>query len=598
MKLKVYQQGGGLIYTPFIPGRTESRLSGSDSSGSEEDDPKIDPLDKEILALMKDQNLLPSDIQAIFNSLSAFQRRTQHLSGLGGTGAYRSVMPGLLQIMNMVSVARNNKEQWDNSVAEVKKHDAGSEVALDGYGRMWVKDSEGKLGLISPSEYDASKYKPVSNSQLLSYRQRNDDLAFSDKIFGETGMDVVGMGDIRKELDDMIGKLGSIKSSSPQVQKLSDIASDLQGLGVFQTTQKYDKGDLADFSQLLYSRLSNEAKHLIDANAAIGGYDKFNYILSIIRSETSKENSTTFDPSLTKAGGLGGGSGSSGDTLAVKDTYAEHLNSGEGFNPASWMVVQPSNSDLALYAYAQDVGPVLKGEKRFETANLAEVLSNADALGAIIDANNISFGDQLLNLNDFSKVMYNSSSNMKRVYLPVKTDSSGHVRIDFEAQQKIGKLQEYLDKHGEIAYALIEEKLEEIPNAYLDKEHKIIRFKNERPFLAVNGVVSADKVRIDTTSNYVRSMDRGEGDSRKDFKDIYNNVITTGYESGDKKRYDNGKAAGRHLYEGVIYMPLIGPLTAAGIFNSAYFTKDTYTDLTQKADARQRAQTVQTNFIE
>lgn len=110
MKLKVYQQGGGLIYTPFIPSRTESTLSGS-NSGSSEDDPKIDPLDKEILALMKDQNLLPSDIQAIFNSLTTFQRRTQHLSGLGGTDSYRSVMPGMLQIMNMVSVARANKEQ-------------------------------------------------------------------------------------------------------------------------------------------------------------------------------------------------------------------------------------------------------------------------------------------------------------------------------------------------------------------------------------------------------------------------------------------------------------------------------------------------------
>lgn len=199
---------------------------------------------------------------------------------------------------------------------------------------MWVMDNEGKLGKISPKDFDSSKHTPVSNSQLLSYRQRNNDLAFADNMFGETGMDVVGMGDIRKELDDMIGKLGSIKTSNPQVQKLSDIASDLQGLGVFQITQKYDKGDLTDFSQLLYSRLSNEAKHLIDANAAIGGYDKFQYILGIIRSETSREDSTTFDASLTKAGGLGGGSGSD-DKLTVKDTYAEHLNSGEGFNPAT-----------------------------------------------------------------------------------------------------------------------------------------------------------------------------------------------------------------------------------------------------------------------
>ena len=107
MKLKVYQQGGGLIYTPFIPQAQGSASASGKSSG--EDDPKLDPLDKEILALMKDQNLLPSDIQMIYDKLEAFQRQTQHLSALGGS-AYRSVMPGMLQIQHMISLARNNKE--------------------------------------------------------------------------------------------------------------------------------------------------------------------------------------------------------------------------------------------------------------------------------------------------------------------------------------------------------------------------------------------------------------------------------------------------------------------------------------------------------
>jgi hypothetical protein len=105
MKLKVYQQGGGLIYTPFIPELyTGTASSGKKSSGSDEDS-KIDPLDKELLGLMKDQNLLPSDIQMIFDRLISFQRRTQSLSSsmLGGSSSYRSVMPGMLQIMNYLT---------------------------------------------------------------------------------------------------------------------------------------------------------------------------------------------------------------------------------------------------------------------------------------------------------------------------------------------------------------------------------------------------------------------------------------------------------------------------------------------------------------
>jgi len=332
MKLKVYQQGGGLIYTPFIPSRTESTLSGS-KGNSGEDDPKLDPLDKEIFALMKDQNLLPSDIQAIFNSLTAFQKKTQHLSGLGGTSTYRSVMPGMLQIQRMVSLARANKDQWDASVSEVQKHDAGSEVALDGYGRMWVMDKEGNLSKIAPSDYSSEKYMPVSNSQLLSYRQRNDDMAFADSMFGETGMDVVGMKDVRTELDSMIDKIGTIETANLQVQKFSDLAKDLQGMGIYKVVQKYSKGDIEDFAGLLYNRLSTEARHLIDANAAIGGYDKHDYILSIIRMQTDSSVIPSYDASVSKAAGMG--TGESSDKLDTKDTYAEHLNNGNMFGGGS-----------------------------------------------------------------------------------------------------------------------------------------------------------------------------------------------------------------------------------------------------------------------
>ena len=108
MKLKVYQQGGGLIYTPFIPGAQGVATGSASGRSSGEDDDKIDPLSKEMLALMKDANLLPSDIQMIYNRLLAFQKRTQHLPpGMG----YSTVMPGLLQIQQMVDVAKANKDQ-------------------------------------------------------------------------------------------------------------------------------------------------------------------------------------------------------------------------------------------------------------------------------------------------------------------------------------------------------------------------------------------------------------------------------------------------------------------------------------------------------
>ncbi len=56
---------------------------------------------------MKDQNLLPSDIQMIYNKLIQFQRKSRELMI---DGDYRSAMPGMLQIMQLASVAKANKE--------------------------------------------------------------------------------------------------------------------------------------------------------------------------------------------------------------------------------------------------------------------------------------------------------------------------------------------------------------------------------------------------------------------------------------------------------------------------------------------------------
>jgi hypothetical protein len=140
MKLRIYDQGGGLIYTPFIPEQYAETTTGS-SRSSDDEDSKIDPLDKEILGLMKDQNLLPSDIQMIYDRLIAFQRRSQNLSALstfGGASSYRSVMPGMLQIMNYLSQAKYNKAADDKAITQMMNENVGNEVALDGYGRMYV----------------------------------------------------------------------------------------------------------------------------------------------------------------------------------------------------------------------------------------------------------------------------------------------------------------------------------------------------------------------------------------------------------------------------------------------------------------------------
>lgn len=582
-----------MIYTPFIPEQMVNDYSSSSKSSEDgSGDAKLDPLDKELLSLMNDQNLLPSDINQIFNRLIAFQRRSQNLSAMGDN-SYRSVMPGMLQIMQMVSNARNNKTSWDAKLSEIKSHDAGSEVAMDSYGRMWVQDENG-IKKINPSDFDSEKYTPLSNSQLMSLRQQSSEFAFRDDLFGDTGLDVVGMSDIRQEIDDIIDKFGTIKSAEFQKQVFKDIASDLQGEGIYKITTKYSKADLNDFSGLLLSQLSASAKHLIRANAAIGGYDPVDYIRSIISSRTDVEVDPQYEASLTKAVGVSGENG--GSESLTHDTYAEHLVSGQMLGIPEWTIIQPRTSAMALYAYSEDAGPILKDQRRFDSANLNEIFKQADALGAIVDAQNIYFGDQLLSTEDFPKVVYDNGSNMQRVWLPVKTRLDGHIEIDWEAQRAIQDLQEYYDNNKGISDALMEERLEDIPNAYWDKEEKVIKFKNERPFLVVHGWASSDKVRFDTNSEYIMHIEKEPGNARKDILQIYNNAIATGISTEGKKKYDYGTATGRHLYEGNIYMPIANSTIGSHIFNYEYRPKSDYVDVKQQAEASQIKQSGKFNF--
>ena len=250
MKLKVYQQGGGLIYTPFIPEQwlgQGSRGSGSEASSSEA---KLDPLDKELISLMKDQNLLPSDIQMIYNKLIQFQRKSRELMI---DGDYRSAMPGMLQIMQLASVAKANKEHWDNALTEIKKHDAGSEVALDSYGKMWVRDREdGKITKVSPDDYSNERYAPISNSELMFLRQRNPEFAFSDEILDTVTSDIVGQKDIRQEIDTIISNFGNVSKDQFAVgSKIKELAGDVIDGDIYKISSKYSKADLYDFSSLL-----------------------------------------------------------------------------------------------------------------------------------------------------------------------------------------------------------------------------------------------------------------------------------------------------------------------------------------------------------
>ena len=597
MKLKIYQQGGGLIYTPFIPEQYTGTASKSTKGSGSDEDSKIDPLDKELLGLMKDRDLLPSDIQLIYDKVVAFQRKTQSLSSIGGTDSYRSVMPGMLQIMNLVSQASNNKKFWDDRVSEIKKHNAGSEVALDSYGRIWVQSLEdGTIKKVTPSKFDSEKHMPVSNSMLMYFRRSNPELAFQDDIFQETGMDVVGVNDVRQEIYDIIDKAGTIKQVNFGKIPFKEIAEDLQGAGIYKVSQKYSKAELEGFEKLLYMQLSTPAKHLIEANAAIGGYKPLEYIRSIISSQTDVEPDLQYEASLTKATGNGGigGSGSDGDDEKnlVEDSYIEELARGNNHMAPRETMFNPT-SKISLHAFVQNAGELKEnnGDTKINPGMLDAIFEKV-GLKDISPQMTVTFGDQLIDETNLGQVLYDGSP-VQRVDLPYTT-VNGEVTVDWALIETIEEANKQLENKS-VTPGILKELASKNPKLIWNETTGKLEARNHMWFITFGAMVGDDFVDgLDLTTNYLEKM---SDDRKKTWEEKYFEAIEYGFVNhakNDPKRTAHHKTKwgfpikfnyNSNFYHGNVFMPVLNEL--AGVKEYSSKNSRTHNMQSQAAAARE-----------
>ena len=602
MKLRIMQQGGGLIYTPFIPGAQGATTTSSKSSDSSE--PKLDPLDKELISLMKDQSLLPSDIQQIYNRLIRFQKQTQSLSGLEGTDAYRSAMPGMLQILGMVNVAKTNKEQSDEIIKRMAQENAAADVALDTYGKMYVISKEdGEVKKINPTEFSHEKYETLSNSQLLSMRQRQ--FGFQDGIMDDL-RNMVGMSSVQEEIAKIISKIGTAETSAyiknPSANKVLQMLMVEGPEGIYKLSQKDRSEGLTAAWKAIYTQLPQNMRNLLRANAAIFNTDPELMIQDIVLRNTSTKTDISYDASASKAAGYDTDPNKTDtkSTTQVKDTYPERLATGEGFDPEQWINIMPNNTGVKLHAYAQNVGPVVKGENRMNSASLSVILQQADGIGTVTDAQSITFGDQLLNENEAKMLMVDTNVNMQRVWLPVRFTADGRYTPDFEAQQKLEKAQQYIrDNNGQISDVYIEGWLREnLPSAKWDRENKQIVFDKTsmKPFLVLHGIGTSKRLDFETSSPYLHNLTRDEASRYKDLYELSINEDSRNGSIKSAKGKDIRTGSKNKFYSGNIYIPISGSTIAAGIHNAQYFDRDVYTDITQKARINEQRQQMTTNF--
>ena len=606
MKLKLYQQGGGLVYTPFIPGMQGTTTTSSSKSNTSDSESKIDALDKELIALMKGQDLLPSDIDRITKSIVSFQKKASQYAAIGD---YSSVMPGVYQIQGEVLKAQAFKKQSDVVVKRMANENAGSEVALDTYGRMYVQDKDGNVTKVSTSDFDEEKYRPLSNSELLYYRQVS--AADNGQIFNDLG-NMVGMETVQSQLSEIIKNFGTIKGDKFETRKMQDIAGDLaNGIGVFKITEKYSKADLNDFSGLLLSQLSRDAQYRIKANAKLMGVSDKDYVRTIIASRTSPEISTDYEASMTKAvaedGGSGGSSGDgSGDAKNLKEySYVERLAANQNAGLPTKLSINKQGSPIDMSIMAFNQGPIVKDkeENSIGAGMLSDIRNDAYGLNQVATQDSVQFGNQMFSRTKQDTIYYDNST-MYTAKLPWTTDKNGNIMVDYAVMDLLDKLNERR-KNGDLA-DLTPEMLERVlkesdPRLYINEAGEIA-WVDSKWFIGFEAYTANNfENDLDTSSPWVTKVSSSEENRIREKFETANKYGYVDINKSSKEKAGRSRKQGQFiinwknhdLYKSYVWMPITRNMAGS----TEYYPAASHMDNYNTAMAAQKQEQVRQELI-
>lgn len=598
MKLRVYQDGGGLIYTPFIPEQAETYGAPKQKSSDDSEDAKLDPLDKELLGLMKDQNLLPSDIQIIYNRLIQFQRRSQKLSsvpGFGGTDAYRSVVPGMLQIMNLMSQAKYNKQADDAILNKMLSENAGNEFALDAYGRMYVQDKEGNISKINPSEFDSNKHYALSNSQLIYMRERNPELAFDGYVF-EDMRNMVGITSVVKEIDRIIKEFGSEEGQRYLSKEAAQAFLDLNSPeGMYKLSLKQPSQGLKQAWKTIWDQLPTNMQNLLKVRSIVSGDgSEINYIQDLVMHNTDVKQSIDYDAQLTKASGIDPDAGSS--EKLVQDTYLYRIASLNG--PRRQVTIAPKGSKIADTGLMITTG-IVNGavvdnqEKRLGNMSLASMLQEAEAVKAA-DASTIVLGNRVLNPGEYNGIMFDSNQECNTVLLPFKYDR-GRIVPDFDTFEKFNELQRAISGKFSMPQTEIDRMARDLgldSSQYnYDPSTNSLNLTQTTYFLSFGAIVSDNAIDLSKDDKrFLEQLDSSESDF---YKKEYENMVK--YGKVDRKKsdlkvgdYKDNLFNRAKFYRGMVWMAMPDSYRGAHLSMNEYIDRSNLNNFGRRTELKQQ----------
>lgn len=619
---RIYQSGGVVSYTPFIPNSGTASTTSS-SKSTDKQDKITGTLQKEIIDVLK-ENGIQSDVDTFLSTANAFLNKSQHLSTMslfGGSSDDYS-MTDLIQVLSMANRVKQNKAQYDVASDRLKTQDAWNEVAVSNDGKIYVYSEEG-LRTVSADEYhkNRDKYQALTNSQVLGLREQDSNLAFNSNVLRDMS-GALGLKTITTQLMDTVSKFGTM-SRTEYTKNTGDAISQsawdgMQILlgegpqGYYKATTKSEKENVQSALRYLWSSLGTDGQARLRAETAVSGGDpnrnQYDLLLQTIEHHTDFEQSVDFDKTATEYDPDGDGKGSNSGDALTEGTLAMEVARGNLTETTAYMSpVAQRVSDKAMMAFkAWNAGQLQDKQGDILHANNLQDLIPKITQAKSADTSTVVFGNQLLTNEQIAGVVWDGNSLATRVALPRKFVNGKQVP-DFDLMMQLNELNGWIKDNPGVTNLEIQQKMQGLASegVYFDSNTQSYQVDPNKMgiFLSFAAYGSDDLMDIkDESKPFLQKLTRREG---KAIKTQFNNLVHYGNltpNRKDKQKNDLESSEGNDFYYGNVYIPIIDPMQATLTTREQLYPKSMFVnsvkqnELGQQISQAQQQSNWTTNF--
>lgn len=608
MYIKRKYQVGGVVYTPYLPAQagspqeSTSTSGGTTSSGSSPE--KITgTVKKEIIDLLK-ENGMPSDVSTLLNAANTFLNKSKALSNYSIFGGDEEDydLSDLMKIQQLVNDVKYNNNLRNSAVNQITKEAAGSEIAVTNRGLIYAQNADGNIVKLTPKEYSENKdgYIPLTNDQLLYYREHENGLAFDTSILNDL-QNSIGMDTITKYLRDTIkafgsDELGGYTTKSDSVNKGLQALTQAGPDGFYKFNSQEQLRDVNHALSYLYNGMSENAKNLLRAKVVVEGGNESDIpdlLLQALYEHTSRSKTVDFDKTATEYDphqtGKKGGS-STGSEQLTQNTYQIRFGNGEGL-PVQVLLTPTAakiNDTATMAVQGTDFGPMEDWDnKQLGQMNMPKLLKEW-ALGTSVRNADITFGNKLLDYSELPAIMYDGQSLTTSVYLPYK-DENGHYTPDFELFARFNEFNNAAKGLSPVERNTLAQKFGLDANTMVyNPETGGYTLRNTMRFVTFSAYAGDDTIKLDANNKlYLEKVTRSKGST---LKDPYNKALKYNDIYADEKKgivVNKGfdKATANDFWRGNVFIAAPDAFYGYNSSSNEYIPKDTLSRIDRRVQA-------------